>query len=198
MASGLSQGRLVIIGGAEDKTGDCRILRKFLEISGSESARIVVIAVASEKPTEIGAQYLEIFRQLGASDVRRLGISNRSHANAASAVEAIEKATGVFFTGGSQVRITRMLGGTNLDRALHRRYEEGLVLAGTSAGASMMSTIMILGGLPDKSFRLGVVDLGPGMEFISGVLIDQHFEERGRLRRLLSAVAQYPRDLGIG
>ncbi len=191
-------GPLVIIGGAEDKTGDCKVLKSFVEIAGGGAARIVVIAVASEKPTEIGAQYLDVFKKLGASEVRRLGISNRSHANASTAVEAIEKATGVFFTGGNQVRITRMLGGTNLDTALHKRHEEGLALAGTSAGASMMSTIMILGGLPDKSFRLGIVELGPGMEFISGVLIDQHFEERGRLRRLLSAVAQYPRDLGLG
>lgn len=191
-------GPLVIIGGAEDKTGDCKVLKSFVEIAGGADARIVVIAVASEKPTEIGAQYLDVFKKLGASEVRRLGISNRSHANASTAVEAIEKATGVFFTGGNQVRITRMLGGTNLDTALHKRHEEGLALAGTSAGASMMSTIMILGGLTDKSFRLGIVELGPGMEFISGVLIDQHFEERGRLRRLLSAVAQYPRDLGLG
>src|SRR3982751_5753860 len=131
MKSGSTPGQLMMIGGAEDKTGDCRILKKFVEIAGADKARIVVIAVASEKPTEIGAQYLDVFKRLGANEVRRMGISNRSHANASAAVEAIEKATGVFFTGGSQVRITRMLGGTNLDTALHKRHEQGLALAGT-------------------------------------------------------------------
>jgi cyanophycinase len=191
-------GALVIIGGAEEKTGECEILRRFVELAGGGSARIVVIAVASEYPAEVAASYVDIFTRLGVESVRKLGVSHRGHANNPHAVEAIEKATGVFFTGGNQIRITSLLGGTKLDTVLHRRHEEGLVLAGTSAGAAMMSSVMIIGGLTENFFRAGIVELSAGMEFISGVLIDQHFEQRGRLRRLLSAVAQHPHDIGLG
>jgi cyanophycinase len=191
-------GPLVIIGGAEDKTGEMEILKRFIELAGGPRARIFVIAVASEYPAEVASVYVDAFTRLGVESVRKLGISNRGHANNPYAVEAIEKATGVFFTGGNQVRITNLLGGTKLDSVLHRRHEEGLVLAGTSAGAAMMSSVMIIGGLTQNFFRVGIVELSSGMEFISGVLIDQHFEQRGRLRRLLSAIAQHPHDIGLG
>jgi cyanophycinase len=198
MASGQSSGQLVIIGGAEDKTGERKILRQFVKLAGATRARLVVIAVASDHPSAVGARYIRTFKKLGAEEAHMLDIATRDDANDPAAVEAIENATGVFFTGGTQLRITRLLGGTKLDTALHKRHEEGMVLAGTSAGAAMMSSIMIIDGSNETSLRVGMVELGPGMEFISGVLIDQHFEERGRLRRLLSAVAQYPRDLGLG
>ena len=193
-----TSGPLVIIGGAEDKREQRKILREFVRLAGASEARIVVIAVASDEPSIVGARYIELFSALGAADARTLDISSRQDANTPGAVQAILQATGVFFTGGTQLRITRLLGGTKLDTVLHKRQQEGLALAGTSAGAAMMSSIMIVGGLSAAPLRAGIVELGPGMEFISGVLIDQHFEERGRLRRLLSAVAQYPHDLGIG
>jgi len=189
---------LIIIGGAEDKDGECRILKEFVELSGGEAARTVVIAVASDDPSALGARYIEVFKRLGAAEARYLNISTRQDANDPEAVQAIKSASGVFFTGGTQLRITRLLGGTKIDTALHKLHEEGLVLAGTSAGAAMMSSVMIVGGGSSAPIRVGIVELGPGMEFVSGVLIDQHFEQRGRLRRLLSAVAQYPRDLGVG
>jgi cyanophycinase len=198
MKSSKGPGPLVIIGGAEDKDGDSSILREFVHLAGDSKSNIVVIAVASDHPSRVGQRYIDVFKKLGSKKVTLLDISSREDASAPEAVSSIEKATGVFFTGGTQVRITRLLGGTPVDTALHRRHEEGIVLGGTSAGAAMMSTIMITGSMPEKSFRLGIVELGPGMEFISGVLIDQHFAERGRLRRLLSAIAQYPRDLGLG
>jgi cyanophycinase len=192
-------GALLIIGGAEDKQGECAILREFVALAGGARARVVVIAVASEQQTNLSNVYLDVFRRLGVEDARTLGVAHRERANAPSAVESIERATGVFFTGGSQLRITRLLGGTLLDRVLHRRHDAGLVLAGTSAGAAMMPGVMIAGGVePVTSLRAGAVELAPGMEFASGVIIDQHFEERGRLRRLLAAVAQHPRDLGVG
>jgi cyanophycinase len=196
MKSGKGPGPLVIIGGAEDKDGSSSVLDQFVTLAGGAKSDLVVIAVASDYPTQVGQK--EVFKRLGSKKVTLLDIKAREDANAPKAVEAIEKASGVFFTGGTQVRITRQLGGTAVDTALHKRHEEGLVLGGTSAGAAMMSSVMIIGSAPGKSFRLGSVELGPGMEFISGVLIDQHFEERGRLRRLLSAIAQYPRDLGVG
>ncbi|MDQ3817737.1 MAG: cyanophycinase [Acidobacteriota bacterium] len=191
-------GALVIIGGSEDHRGERRILAEFVRLSGGADASIVIITVASEAQSEVGDHYREVFTGLGVLEARALNINRRGDANTRASVEIVEKATGVFFTGGNQLRITMLLGGTKVDTALHRRNEQGLVLAGTSAGAAMMSTVMITGGKPGTAFRLGLVELSPGMGFIGGVLIDQHFEERGRLRRLLTAVAQYPQEIGLG
>jgi cyanophycinase len=191
-------GRVVIIGGAEDREGEARILREFIRLAGGERARISIIAAASEHASEIAASYTEVFLRLGATEAYDLKIVGRKDADGAEAVAAVERATGIFFTGGNQVRITRTLGGTRLDTILHKRHAEGLVLAGTSAGAAIMSSVMITGGPHVSTLRAGGVELSPGMEFVPGVLIDQHFEERGRLRRLLSAVAQHPHDIGLG
>lgn len=191
-------GRLVIIGGAEDKQGRCEILQEVVRLAGGAHARIVVMTVATEFPLELGAEYLEVFQRLGVADVRTFDVSSRENANAQSAVKAIDEATSVFFTGGDQIRITELLGGTRVDAVLHKRFEEGMLLAGTSAGASMMSSTMIVEGQPETNPRVGIVEMAPGMEFIQGVVIDQHFAQRGRLGRLLSAVSQYPHHLGLG
>ena len=191
-------GQVVIIGGAEDREGEAGILREFVSLAGGARARIGIIAVASENASEVAASYAEVFRRLGAAQAHGLKIDGRDDADDPETVAAAGRATGVFFTGGNQVRITRTLGGTRLDTLLHKRHAEGLVLAGTSAGAAMMSSVMITGGPPVSTLRAGGVELGPGLKFVPGVLIDQHFEERGRMRRLLSAVAQHPRDIGLG
>jgi cyanophycinase len=196
--AGARSGPLVIIGGAEEREGDCEILREFARLAGGARARLVIISVASDAPEEIAAIYASTFRRLGLRAVRALDIAGRADANADAAVKAIRDATGVFFTGGNQLRITRLLGGTRLDTALHARREEGLVLAGTSAGAAMMSSVMIVGSAPTMTLRAGMVELGSGLGFLPGVLIDQHFEQRGRLRRLLAAIAQHPHELGLG
>jgi cyanophycinase len=191
-------GQVVVIGGAEDRDGRAEILREFVRLAGGARARISIIAAASESASEVAASYTEVFLRLGAAQAHDLKIVDRKDADGAEAVAAVERASGVFFTGGNQVRITRMLGGTRLDTILHKRHAEGLVLAGTSAGAAMMSSVMIVGGPPVSRLRVGIVELARGMKFVPGVLIDQHFEERGRLRRLLFAVAQHPDDLGLG
>src|SRR5918998_5887611 len=147
---------------------------------------------------EVAAIYETTFRRLGVRQASALDLRSRAEANDAEAVAAVDAATGVFFTGGNQLRITRLLGGTRLDTALHRRREEGLVVAGTSAGAAMMSSVMIIGSAPTMTLRAGVVELGSGLGFLPGVLIDQHFEQRGRFRRLLAAIAQHPHELGLG
>ena len=198
MKQGDGHGQVVVIGGAEDRDGEAEILREFVRLAGGARARISIIAAASENAAEIAASYAEVFQRLGAARAHDLKILSRRDADSAEAVAAVERASGVFFTGGNQVRITRTLGGTRLDTLLHKRHAEGLVLAGTSAGAAMMSSVMITGGPPVSTLRAGDVELGPGLEFVPGVLIDQHFEERGRLRRLLSAVAQHPHDIGLG
>ncbi|MDQ0190168.1 cyanophycinase [Alicyclobacillus cycloheptanicus] len=191
-------GPLVIIGGAEDKQGECRILREFLRLGGGSHARVLVMTVATELPIEVGMEYIDVFKRLGAQDVRTFDVSNRDAANRSSAVEYIRDATCIFFTGGDQLRITKLLGGTRVDAALHDALANGVVLGGTSAGASMMSSTMIVEGDAETNPRICVVDMAPGMEFVDGVVIDQHFAQRGRLGRLLSAVAQYPHHLGLG
>jgi len=191
-------GELIIIGGAEEREGRSEILSEFVRLAGGARARVLVVTVASEVPTEVAPLYAKIFRRLGVEEVRALDVRSRQQANSAEAVAAVCDATGVFFTGGNQLRITRLLGGTKIDGELHRCQEEGLVLAGTSAGAAMMSAVMIVGSAPTMTLRAGMVELGSGLCFLPGVLIDQHFEQRGRMRRLLAAITQHPHELGLG
>jgi cyanophycinase len=198
MKAARGAGPLVLIGGAEDKTGDCVVLREFVRLAGGARARVAVLTVASEYPEEVGAEYLAVFQRLGVKQVEILDAREREQATEPALVEAVEHATGVFFTGGDQLRITNLLGGSVADQALHRRHDEGLVLGGTSAGAAMMAANMILEGKSGATPRVGHVRIGPGMEFLHGVLVDQHFAQRGRSGRLLSALAQYPHQLGVG
>jgi cyanophycinase len=193
-----TQGQLVIIGGAEDKEGDCTILREFVRRAGGVNARIVVMTVATELPREVGDNYIRVFERLGVEDVGIVDTVEREDATSASYLEAIEKATGVFFTGGNQARITSVLKDTEIDKLLHRRLSEGIVIGGTSAGAAMMPDMMIVEGDSETNPRIEVVDMEPGMAFLPGVVIDQHFAQRGRIGRLLSAVAQQPVVLGFG
>jgi cyanophycinase len=194
-----AQGQLVIIGGAEDKEGDCQILREFARQAGGSSARIVVMTVATGLPGEVGEQYTKIFDRLGVEDVRVVDTARREDGDDPRALEILREATGVFFTGGDQRRITDNLKGTEIDRLLHERYrQDGLVVGGTSAGAAMMPDMMIAEGEPQTNARVEVVEMEEGMAFLPGVVIDQHFAERGRLGRLLSAVVQQPVNLGFG
>lgn len=198
MAGSEIKGQLVIIGGAEDKEGDCKVLREFVRRAGGTQARIVVMTVATELPREVGENYIRVFERLGAADVRIVDTVEREDASSASYLEAIEKSTGVFFTGGDQARITSILKGTEIDAAIHKRYQEGIVVGGTSAGAAMMPDIMIVEGDSETNPRVNVVDMGPGMGFLPGIVVDQHFLQRGRLGRLISALAQQPAVLGFG
>ena len=193
------RGCLLVIGGAERHgPGGAAILQRFVELAGGAAARLVVIATASSQPDILEAEYVEAFRRCGADEVRALRLENRDEANSDAVIGVLEAATGVFFTGGDQLRITTVIGGTRTDSLLQSLvHEHAMVLAGTSAGAAMMSSTMILGG-----DRAGVttasVRTGPGLGFLPGVLIDMHFAERGRLNRLLSAVALYPHEIGLG
>jgi len=193
-----TQGQLVIIGGAEDKEGDCKILREFVRRAGGTQARIVVMTVATGLPDEVGRTYTQVFERLGVNEVQIVDTARQEDASDPKALEAIEKATGVFFTGGDQARITSILKGTELDVAIHKRYQEGIVVGGTSAGAAMMPDMMIVEGDSETNPRVEIVQMGPGMGFLPGVVIDQHFLQRGRLGRLISALAQQPAVLGFG
>ena len=191
-------GKLLVIGGAESHdAGDDAILERFVLLAGGPEAHLVVIATASECPEQREKEYADVFHRLGAGRVTPLRLDDRGDSNSDLAVSAIEHATGVFFTGGDQLRITTVVGGSKVDTALHARLAGGMILAGTSAGAAMMSSTMILGG-SNASVSTDSVRTGPGMEFLPGVLIDMHFAQRGRLNRLLSAVAMFPHELGLG
>ena len=195
---GESRGQLVIIGGAEDKEGECKILREFVRRAGGVNARVVVMTAATELPREVGENYIRVFDRLGAEDARIVDTVVREDASSSTALEAIRKATGVFFTGGDQARITSILKDTELDAAIHQRFSEGIVVGGTSAGAAVMPDMMIVEGDSETNPRVEIVQMGPGMAFLPGVVIDQHFLQRGRLGRLLSALAQQPAVLGFG
>jgi cyanophycinase len=193
-----NQGALVIIGGAEDKEGECQVLREFVRRAGGTKARIVIMTAATELPREVGENYIRVFERLGAEDVRIIDTESREDAKSSTAIEAIEKSTGVFFTGGDQARITDILKDTEIDALIHKRFGEGVVVGGTSAGAAVMPDVMIVEGDGATHPRMDTVDLGPGMGFLPGVVIDQHFSQRGRLGRLISALAQQPAVLGFG
>ncbi|MBW4523327.1 MAG: cyanophycinase [Scytolyngbya sp. HA4215-MV1] len=193
-----THGQLIIIGGAEDKEKECKILREFVRHAGGLQAKIVVMTVATELPGEVGETYIRVFNRLGVDAVQVVDTGRREHASTPEALEAIAQATGVFFTGGNQARITEFLKDTELDELLHKRFSEGVVIAGTSAGAAMMPDVMIVEGESETSPRPDVVNMDRGMGFLPGVVIDQHFAQRGRLGRLLSAVAQRPVVLGFG
>lgn len=198
MASDETQGQLVIIGGAEDKEGDCIILREFVRCAGGVKAQIAVMTVATSLPREVGDDYIRVFKRLGVDDVRIVDTVTREDASSSTALEAIKKATGIFFTGGDQARITSTLKDTELDALIQQRFSEGMVIGGTSAGAAVMPDVMIVEGDSETNPRVEIVEMGPGMGFLPGVVIDQHFSQRGRIGRLISALAQQPAVLGFG
>jgi len=189
-------GILVIIGGSEDRRGDREILRRFVDLAGGADAHIVVVGTATTMPDEVEVDYKHAFSDLVAG-FDFLAISSREEANDPATIERLRKASGVFFTGGDQLRIATIVGGSQTDIFLHQASRDGIVIGGTSAGAAMMSSTMILGG-SDTVPTQDAVRLGPGFELVSGLLIDMHFAERGRLARLLAAVAQFPHELGVG
>ena len=191
-------GQLIIIGGAEDKEGECKILREFIRRAGGRDARIVVMTVATSLPDEVGSEYRYLFERLGADRVEIVDTERREDASYSRNLEIIEDATGVFFTGGDQARITEILKDSEIDRLLHKKFDCGLVIAGTSAGAAMMPDIMIVEGEGETNPRLDTVTLEPGMGFLPQVAIDQHFSQRGRLGRFVSALIQQPAVLGFG
>ncbi len=192
-------GPLLIIGGAEDKESECEILREFVRYAGGRKARVVIITAATELPIEIGQEYIRIFEHLGAEDARIIDTRSKEDAYSSTALQDIEKATGIFFTGGDQTRIVNTIKETDLDAAIHRRFSQGIIVAGTSAGAAMMPDIMIFEGDSQTNPRMEIVKMSPGMGFFPGVIIDQHFWQRARMGRLISALAQQKQAvLGFG
>lgn len=188
---------LIVIGGHEDKVGSKVILREVARRIGS--GKLVITTVASHEPNGLFEEYEQIFRSLGVSHVFKLEIENRVEATADRSVRILDGATGLFFTGGDQLRITSQIGDTPVFRRIHEIYAEGGTIAGTSAGASVMCETMLVAGNGDESYKVpDSLRMAPGLGLIDGMVIDQHFAERGRMGRLLGAIAQNPKNIGIG
>ena len=192
-------GHLLVIGGAEDKYNERRILKKFLGLAGGEKAEVLIVPVASDYPEFAADVYTQAFRNLGVANPRVLRATSRQDVFAADPNELLDGVTGVFITGGDQMRLVSLLGGTELADLLRRKVRTtSIVLAGTSAGAAGMSTSMIVRGESPSHPHKDSVRLSPGLGFLKNIIIDQHFTERGRISRLITAVSYNPYNLGIG
>lgn len=192
-------GHLLVIGGAEDKYNERRILRKFLSLAGGDNAEILIVPVASDFPEFAADVYVQAFRNLGVANPRVLRATSRQDVFQADADEMLDGVTGVFITGGDQMRLVSLLGGTNFSQKLRQMISETeIVVAGTSAGAAGMSSAMIVRGESTPHPHKNSVRLSPGLGFLKNIIIDQHFTERGRISRLITAVSYNPYNLGIG
>ncbi|MEL7329254.1 MAG: cyanophycinase [Cyanobacteria bacterium J06555_13] len=190
---------VMIIGGAEDKTNGCEILRAFFESAGGSSATIGIIPSASREPTVVGDRYYQIFTGMGAQQVQVLDIRYRTECDEARWLDVIHSCSGVFITGGDQIRLRDLLSDTPVINTVKSRLQaKELVIAGTSAGAAIMGADMIAGGSSGESPNQTLVELSNGLGFVPELLVDQHFHNRNRMARLLSAIAAHPNRLGVG
>ncbi|HEX6141198.1 MAG TPA: cyanophycinase [Geminicoccaceae bacterium] len=192
------RGHLVAIGGAEDKTSDLAILRRLFALAPPDNKDVAVLATASGFPEAVVPLYEKAFERLGASRVYHLDVRTREAARGRDAVEIIRRCGTIFFTGGDQLRLTNVLGGSPVLEAIRARYAEGAVVAGTSAGAAAMSATMIYNGAAADALRKGAVKMSSGLAFVHGIVIDSHFLERGRFTRLMEVGATNPEYIGVG
>jgi len=191
-----TEGPLIIIGGHEDKEGDKIILKAVAErLNGG---RLVVATIASHAPEGYFETYQKAFGSLGVTDLVELYIEDRAETHDAAKLALLDGAAGVFFSGGDQLRISSQIGDTPIEARIREIWRAGGVLAGTSAGASVMSDTMMVRGASAETHRIGDLQMAPGLGLVRDTIIDQHFAERGRIGRLLGAVAQSPRVLGVG
>jgi cyanophycinase len=194
----VTDGSVIIIGGAEDKVRDRVILSRFVTLAGGRDATIAVISTASSLGQEAGDRYRQVFGELGVAKVRTLHAMTRPQANDETTALAIRDSTGIFLTGGNQLRLSSTIGGTRLADAVLDQFRQGAVVAGTSAGASAMSSHMIAFGASGATPKHRMAQIAAGLGVLPGVIVDQHFQQRNRLGRLLSLIAQNPSLLGLG
>lgn len=191
-------GNLIIIGGAEDKEGDKEILKRVAKYIDSEKEKLVIATIATQYPEKSYEKYKNVFTKLGIKNIDKLDISLREDAFDSKNVKLVKNANLLFFTGGDQLRITSMIGGSPIYDAIKDLANNGGLIAGTSAGASVMSDTMIVQGEDDESPHKCTLKMSPGLGLVNNIIIDQHFAQRGRIGRLLTAIAQNPEVLGIG
>jgi cyanophycinase len=189
-------GTIIAIGGNEDKEGDKKILTEVSKLI--KGGKLVISAVASSQPAFLLRKYKQIFSGLGIKRVELLDIRDRAEALDEKLASVLSDAKGIFFTGGDQLRITSQIGDTPVYTKIVEIYEKGGLIIGTSAGASVMCSSMLTGGTEKDSPRAGGIKMAPGLGLLRDAIIDQHFAKRGRMGRLLCAIAENPRTLGIG
>jgi cyanophycinase len=191
-------GSLIIIGGGEDRDpkGERKILREIAR--RVRGGKLVLATVASHEPQGYFDEYRDAFADLGLGELVELYVEDREEAGDREKLEVLDDAAGIFFTGGDQLRITSQIGDSGIEARVRRLYARGGFVAGTSAGASVMSETMLVGGASAATHRIGDLHMAPGLGLARDVIIDQHFAERGRFGRLIGAVAHNPRVLGIG
>ena len=210
----MPKGTLISVGGAEDKGTDLElgiiarnnlnffeigILKNIVKEINNNEARIEIITTASQIPDEVGENYLDAFGKLGCKNVGHMKIRNREDAMQPDYLERLKACDAIMFSGGNQLRLTSSFGGTDFLDLLHNRYEnEKFIIAGTSAGAMAMSNTMIYQGNASNAHLKGEVKITTGLAFIKDVIIDSHFNKRGRFSRLAQAVAANPSAIGIG
>lgn len=191
------RGWIVPVGGAEDKEADTAILRRFIEVSGGKRARIAILPTASVL-SDTGRRYEKIFSRLGAREAFELPYQKRADAEDKDMLKKLDEATGIFLTGGNQLRISAILGGTSVAKAIRRLNARGVTVGGTSAGAAILSEHMIAHGDSGATPHVGQASLAPGLGLTNRVVIDQHFRQRDRLGRLLTALSYNPFAVGLG
>ena len=194
---GETRGWIVPIGGAENKENDRHILERFVRVSGGNDANIVIIPTAS-RMHETGPRYEKLFADIGAAQVTTMDFDTRRDCQEPGRLNRLAEATGIFFTGGNQLRLTTLLGGTPVAKLIRVRNAHGVAVGGTSAGASILSEHMIAFGDEGSAVISGSVRLAPGLGLTNRFIIDQHFRQRDRLGRLITALAYNPFAIGIG
>ncbi|MCH8905971.1 MAG: cyanophycinase [Candidatus Heimdallarchaeota archaeon] len=188
--------QFLAIGGGMELRPKNPLVKTFIDYSGGHKAKITVLPTASDFGREVGSLYRDAFLKY-TDDVKYFLIDKREDANDQELCEWLTESTGVFFTGGNQLRITTLLGGSEVEKIIRKKIDQGIMLAGTSAGASVMSSTMITWGRADRMVK-GNLQMSPGMGWIRGMVIDSHFVKRGRISRLLHLVSEHPGSLGIG
>ena len=192
------------IGGAEETEPGGEILERFVDLAGGKRARIAIIPTASDDPQRSGDGYAELFREMGARDADWVRVEERPDANAQETLQILGQASGIFITGGDQARLVQLLVGTRVMDCVRLRNAEGVIVAGTSAGASVVSAHVMAGvtgvggDSNDAAARKGMVDVVAGFGLLQDMIIDQHFSQRGRLGRLVATFAANPGLIGIG
>lgn len=192
-----TRGFIVPIGGAEDKSGDMTILKRFAQLCGGRRARIAILPTASQLE-DTGHKYAKIFRELDVREAWHIDIESRADCDKKEHIEELERADGIFITGGNQLRLSTILGGTAMDNAIRHLCSAGRHVAGTSAGAAYLCQHMIAFGEEGHTPRAGSVQVVAGLGLTRRVIIDQHFRQRDRIGRLLTALAYNPYPIGLG
>jgi cyanophycinase len=191
------KGVVMPIGGAEERSPHGAVLKTFVDLCGGQDARIMILPTASSEP-DTGEDYLEVFKRIGADSVEIARINSREDADNDELIARLSGMTGVFITGGDQARLNKLVVGTRFAETVRECNNEGMVVAGTSAGASILGAHMMAGGISEESPHKGMVEMVAGFGLLQDIIIDQHFSQRGRVSRLLVTFAGNPGLIAFG